>query len=176
MASSTSPYPLAAWWSGSAEERITEGKDNILYTPKYSQRVDELTIQYSIPVHSLAETYYEIKIGGIGSGGVVAIGLANHTPRGSTLPGWPLGSYGYHSDDGNFFDELGTRGTRIGDSFGVGDTVGCGLDEHAEIFFTRNGQILKTKIQVPFADVYPSVGFDRQCKCSWNQTVFSSNY
>ena len=39
-------------------------------------------------------------------------------------PGWDRCSFGYHSDDGNFFHGDGI-GEPMGLSFGVGDTVGC---------------------------------------------------
>jgi len=53
-------------------------------------------------------------------------------------------SWGYHGDDGAFFERLkGRRYDVEWFPYGQGDTVGCAIDfSKAEIFYTRNGKRL----------------------------------
>jgi hypothetical protein len=60
------------------------------------------------------------------------------------LPGWSIGSVGYHGDDGSLWNsdtyltQCAFRAT-----FGTGDTVGCGITlDRENIFFTKNGIII----------------------------------
>ena len=52
-------------------------------------------------------------------------------------------SWGYHSDDGNFFFSGDTNGygyNDYGPSFTTGDTIGCCLNfRNNTVFFTKNG-------------------------------------
>ena len=60
------------------------------------------------------------------------------------MPGWPGGEYrswGYHGDDGGIFMGQGEWSVQY-DKYGKGDTVGCGLDQQRQIFFTKNGTYL----------------------------------
>jgi hypothetical protein len=63
-------------------------------------------------------------------------------------PGWTIGRYwwGYHGDDGGFFDSDYPKVTR--DTYGSGDVVGCGVDEHGGIFFTKNGKKQGTSLGI----------------------------
>jgi hypothetical protein len=55
------------------------------------------------------------------------------------IPGWEPGSWAYHSDDGNLFLSRAS-GMKFGDTYGVGDVIGCGSDmDKDELFFTKNG-------------------------------------
>lgn len=71
----------------------------------------------------------------------VAIGICEKgVPLNGRFPGWERGSYGYHGDDGNFFQERGW-GANYGETYGPGDTVGCAVDlKNGAIFFTKNGK------------------------------------
>jgi hypothetical protein len=56
------------------------------------------------------------------------------------MVGWDCGSWGYHGDDGKLFVEDG-RGRPYGKTFGVGDTIGCGVDfDTGKAHFARNGE------------------------------------
>lgn len=51
-----------------------------------------------------------------------------------------LRSWGYHSDDGKAFSgETRGMGKNYGPTFERGDTVGCGLNNCGEMFFSLNG-------------------------------------
>ena len=55
------------------------------------------------------------------------------------MPGWKKGSWAYHGDDGKLFLN-GDQGVQFGDTYGVGDVIGCGSDmDGDELFFTKNG-------------------------------------
>lgn len=100
----------------------------------------------------------------------VAVGLGTHSfPLHSRMPGWDSTSFGYHGDDGGIFHASGGMVNHFGPSFGVGDTIGCGIDYVMQsIFFTLNGTFLghgwkgaqvETFLQ-DNNDVYPVVGID----------------
>ena len=92
------------------------------------------------------------------------------------MPGWDDYSYGYHGDDGGLYHEHGQRMRRAFPRFGVGDTVGCGIDFwKRSIFFTLNGEFLgygwtaQDKLldreNGPWA---PTIGIDTNCPVSVN--------
>ena len=102
----------------------------------------------------------------------VAVGLATHGfIRQKRLPGWDCSSFGYHGDDGAIFHGQGRSLATYGPRFGVGDTVGCGIDYAAgSIFFTLNGNNLGEA----FSNVcgtqylYPTVGVDAIISLEFN--------
>ena len=94
----------------------------------------------------------------------VAIGLSTATfHTSSKMPGWDRYSYGYHGDDGGIFHAGGVMVRRYGPTFGVGDTVGCGINyANQGIFFTLNGKFLGygwTGIDLT-DQLYPTIGID----------------
>ena len=109
----------------------------------------------------------------------VAIGLSTSRFRpASKMPGWDAHSFGYHSDDGGIFHGAGDMERQYGSTYGVGDTVGCGIDySHGEdggsIFFTLNGKFLGyawTNVAAISLgeDLYPTVGVDTNCPLEIN--------
>ena len=105
----------------------------------------------------------------------VAIGLATEDFSLHTrMPGWDRLSYGYHGDDGGLFHAKGTMIRPCGPKYGVGDTVGCGIDYVKRgIFFTYNGQFLgyafeNMKPNDLDRSLYPVVGMDTHCPVECN--------
>lgn len=109
----------------------------------------------------------------------VAIGLSTSRFRpAAKMPGWDAHSFGYHSDDGGIFHGAGDMERQYGSTYGVGDTVGCGIDySHGEgggsIFFTLNGKFLGyawTNVAAISLgeDMYPTVGVDTNCPLEIN--------
>jgi hypothetical protein len=105
----------------------------------------------------------------------VAIGLATEDFSLHTrMPGWDHLSYGYHGDDGGLFHAKGTMIRPCGPKYGVGDTVGCGIDYVKRgIFFTYNGQFLGYAFENMEPNdldrnLYPVVGMDTHCPVECN--------
>ena len=99
----------------------------------------------------------------------VAIGLATDDFGTGILPGWDQGSYGYHGDDGAIFHGSGQMLRHFGPVFGVGDTVGCGLNlETRSVFFTLNGEMLGVAFTNVTGSFYPAVGVDANVKIDFN--------
>lgn len=114
---------------------------------------------------------------------MIGIGFSSTKASVERLPGWEQESWAYHGDDGkSFFGESQGQGRPYGPMFGVGDTVGCGMNfSTGEAFFTKNGTflgmqdllLLKDKPQLTItlgiafhdlqtAQLYPSVGMKKQ--------------
>lgn len=74
----------------------------------------------------------------------IAVGLSTDGFQASVrMPGWDAYSYGYHGDDGGIFHSQGEMIRVYGPKYGVGDTVGCGVNyQNGGIFYTLNGNFL----------------------------------
>jgi hypothetical protein len=92
------------------------------------------------PPHLGEFAYFEVLVTACGEGCGVAVGMAA-AHEAARLPGWAPGSWGLHGDDGNLYAEGSNRS--CGPLWGLGDVVGCGVDEiKGELFFTLNGRFL----------------------------------
>lgn len=102
----------------------------------------------------------------------VAVGLATESFSLHTrMPGWDSQSYGYHGDDGGIFHAAGSMIKEYGSHFGVGDTIGCGVDYPKQaIFFTLNGVFLGYAfvLKDPVQDLFPVIGMDTNCPVECN--------
>jgi hypothetical protein len=109
---------------------------------------------------------YEMEMGNVPC---ISVGIACPSfPLRRKQPGWDRFSFGYHGDDGNFFHGDGI-GEPMGPSFGVGDTIGCGIiyqplsTRGCRLFFTKNGEHVGAYVlQSCFATLpwFPIVGLD----------------
>mmetsp|Transcript_37530 Transcript_37530/g.54901 ORF Transcript_37530/g.54901 Transcript_37530/m.54901 type:complete len:883 (+) Transcript_37530:543-3191(+) len=85
------------------------------------------------------------------------------------MPGWDDQSYGYHGDDGAFFHARKKMTHKHGPTFGVNDTVGCGIDYISKrIFYSWNGKFVgfafsKLDDSILRRGLYPTVGVDTNC-------------
>jgi hypothetical protein len=75
---------------------------------------------------------------------VICIGFSVRDLDLNKLPGWEVGSVGYHGDDGGLWNSNTNMTTcAFASTFGTGDTVGCGITlDRKRIFFTKNGIII----------------------------------
>ncbi len=75
---------------------------------------------------------------------MIGIGFSNNKASVERLPGWEHESWAYHGDDGkSFLGENQGQGRQYGPTFGVNDTVGCGVNFSTGCaFFTKNGVFL----------------------------------
>ena len=109
--------------------------------------------------------YFEIQILNGGTSRELGIGLGPSCYNLTSMPGWDIGSIGYHADDGSLF-----HSTPIGRIFGLDchlkDTMGCGVDYssqkhgHVTVWFTRNGTLAgpPEKFPLPKDGLYPLIG------------------
>ena len=109
--------------------------------------------------------YFEIKILSVGEFGVLGIGLGPSCYSLTAMPGWNIGSIGYHADDGRLYHSA-PYGRRFGVDCHLKDTMGCGVDYssqehgHVTVWFTRNGELAgpPEKFLLPKDGLYPLIG------------------
>jgi len=118
-------------------------------------------VQTQSPLSSPFIGYFEIQIIDLRESGVAAIGVAANGFPNNKQPGWITGSYGYHSDDGQKFHNIGS-GTPYGPTYTRNDVVGCGFNfKTNELFFTKNGKHLGVAFSgLPRSSLYPTIGLD----------------
>ncbi|KAE8165841.1 CTLH/CRA C-terminal to lish motif domain-containing protein [Aspergillus tamarii] len=131
-----------------------------------------LEVRYTGPVnkhdHEAAACgiyYFEITILSKPKEGMIGIGFSSNKASVERLPGWEQESWAYHGDDGkSFFGESQGQGRQYGPTFGVNDTVGCGVNFSTGCaFFTKNGVFLGNAFrELRNLKVYPSVGMKKQ--------------
>ncbi|SAM03725.1 hypothetical protein [Absidia glauca] len=104
--------------------------------------------------------YYEVKILSKGDDGFIGIGFCTKDNDLERLPGWDVGSFGYHGDDGHGFAGSGV-GRSYGPSYTTGDIIGCGVNfAEASAFYTKNGTMVGTAFtSIDLTKIYyPVVG------------------
>jgi hypothetical protein len=124
--------------------------------------------QFNLNLYAPVENDAEYRVAGLPD--CVAIGLASSTFCAHTrFPGWDSESYGYHGDDGGIFHGQGNKVAEFGPSFGVGDTIGCGINYRKQtIFFTLNGVYLGDAFSGIKGEFFPTVGIDAAVNINFN--------
>ncbi|KAL4917093.1 hypothetical protein BDW62DRAFT_211450 [Aspergillus aurantiobrunneus] len=160
------PMPLPSRWNDSDKyhglELPNDGLE-IRYTgPVHKQDHEAASVRADHPMPPQCGIYYfEITIHSKPKEGMIGIGFSNNKASVERLPGWEQESWAYHGDDGkSFFGENQGQGRPYGPTFGVKDTVGCGVNFSTGCaFFTKNGVFLGNAFrELRNLKVYPSVG------------------
>eukprot|EP00798_Chlamydomonas_sp_ICE-L_P022439 gene22438-29551_t len=126
-------------------------------TANSSNDVGSIQANFPSPTKQLLY-YFEMTVLGRGEMGTLAIGFSDKGFRCTRQPGWEANSYGYHGDDGHKFGGSG-KGEEYGPLFGSDDTVGAGIIwSTRDIFFTKNGVMLKTAFSNVRGCLIPTIG------------------
>ena len=106
--------------------------------------------------------YFEVEIINHRVNCAIGIGVGPHDNTLHGMPGWTARSFGYHSDDGNLFNQGGYVGLRFGPTCTKGDIMGCGIDYdglastgYVRLWFTKNS----TMVGAPVRAKVPPKGF-----------------
>ncbi|KAF0433485.1 SPRY-domain-containing protein [Gigaspora margarita] len=122
---------------------------------------DDAVIRTNNPIPLQCKLFYfEIDIIN-GNDGIIAIGFCTKLAELNKLPGCEKNSWGYHSDDGNFFD-CSELEEPYGPKFETSDTIGCCLNfRNNTVLYTKNG----VNLGIAFRDLkdlkdnlYPCIG------------------
>ncbi|KAI8332936.1 hypothetical protein BC941DRAFT_435826 [Chlamydoabsidia padenii] len=111
------------------------------------------------------EITYKVKIepGAEDNDGHIAIGFCGEYSRLDRLPGCDEYSWGFHGENGSLTGgSTGqTKRRKYEACFGVGDTIGCGIDfSNNTLFYTKNGIYLGTAFwNINGKHIYPFIGF-----------------
>ncbi|KAL2824770.1 hypothetical protein BDW59DRAFT_172700 [Aspergillus cavernicola] len=165
-----SPMPLPSRWSDSDKypglELPNEGLELRYTGPVNKQDHEAAAVRADHPMPPQCGIYYfEITIHSKLKEGMIGIGFSSNKASVERLPGWEQESWAYHGDDGkSFFGENQGQGRNYGPTFGVNDTVGCGVNFSTGCaFFTKNGGFLGNAFrELRNLKVYPSVGVKKQ--------------
>ncbi|KAL6235734.1 hypothetical protein BDW75DRAFT_230115 [Aspergillus navahoensis] len=158
--------PLPSRWSDSDKypglELLNDGLEIRYNGPVNKQDHEAASVRADHPMPPQCGIYYfEITIHSKPKEGMIGIGFSNNKASVERLPGWEQESWAYHGDDGkSFFGENQGQGRQYGPTFGVNDTVGCGVNFSTGCaFFTKNGVFLGNAFKdLRNLKVYPSVG------------------
>ncbi|KAL4743042.1 hypothetical protein BDV11DRAFT_202260 [Aspergillus similis] len=158
--------PLPSRWSDSDKypglELLSDGLEIRYNGPVNKQDHEAASVRADHPMPPQCGIYYfEITIHSKPKEGMIGIGFSNNKASVERLPGWEQESWAYHGDDGkSFFGENQGQGRQYGPTFGVNDTVGCGVNFSTGCaFFTKNGVFLGNAFkELRNLKVFPSVG------------------
>ena len=128
-------------------------------------RIVPTTVKFDYPMSS-EWNYFEIQILNEGALREMGIGVGPVDYTLYALPGWEIGSIGYHADNGGFYYSALNSGHVFGMKCHCSDTMGCGVDYssqeygHVTVWFTRNRKLAgpPEKIPLPKDGLYPLIG------------------
>ena len=176
------PYDsdIIGWWRTS---NVTIKNGIIMYAGK--QNTKRLPIgfaQVAQTIDGQTLSYYEVEILQTGQKCRISVGMATPCYSIEAHPGWYADSVAFHGDDGRLFNAVG-KGVPFCHPWKQGDVVGIGIRnlhtgeqgegqytcchrEEAQVFFTCNGtEIGSTTIEVPFGQLYPTIGMHSLGEC-----------
>ncbi|KAJ8130645.1 hypothetical protein O1611_g2981 [Lasiodiplodia mahajangana] len=119
-------------------------------------------IRANYPMPGTWTYYFEITIEEDAHDQIIGVGFCDEQAPLNSMIGWDPGSWGYHGDDGNIFATTG-HGDFYSDSYGRGDTIGCGVNFAKETaFFTLNGELVGPAFHGIKGKLYPAVSFSTE--------------
>ncbi|RIB22137.1 concanavalin A-like lectin/glucanase domain-containing protein [Gigaspora rosea] len=123
----------------------------------------DVVIRTDNPIPSQCKLFYfEIDVINNENNGTIAIGFCSRSAEQNKMPGCEKNSWGYHSDDGNFF-ECSVIDMPYGPTFTTGDTIGCCLNfRNNTAFYTKNGVNLGIAFRDLKDNLYPCIGIKSQ--------------
>ncbi|KAJ3547132.1 hypothetical protein NM208_g1667 [Fusarium decemcellulare] len=152
------------------------GLDIVCGAPDLATPLDRISVRADspFPPRQLGQSYFELKIqeapnptatdlqestGSTGDppGLRISIGFTGEfcNLKGRHA-GWNVWSVGYHGDDGNIYEQSGEGKHQTHRTFGIGNTIGCGIDyEKDKYFFTLDAEGSDSVI---FRKLYPCIG------------------
>ena len=74
----------------------------------------------------------------------------------TSLPGWAPGSWGYHGDDGQKYEN--NTGAMYAETFTTKDVIGCRVYLSQDVTFFKNGTSLGVAFRGISGKLYPAVG------------------
>lgn len=153
------------WNNNDCASLLTIGADGLTIafagTGKHTDRdAASVRANFPMPQRHCAIYYWETLIISKGQHGYIGVGFCLKSVNLQRLPGWELGSYGTHCDDGRAFCSRG-YGDVFSPTYTTGDTIGCGIDwtsENGRAFYVKNGVFIGYAFENLKGTFYPSVG------------------
>ncbi|KAL6078448.1 hypothetical protein QOT17_001619 [Balamuthia mandrillaris] len=159
--------PPTGWSSGSLSSSKLSVKGlklKNIKAPKTSS--DSVQANGSFRAGKSGVSFFEVTISSLASGTTVAVGFTTRCdcfPASGALPGWLPGTHGFHSDDWSYFGGAGQPRATYPQAKRIqaGDTIGCGLTNGGELFFTVNTTLVARALQLDENTVCtPIIGVD----------------
>ncbi|KAH6690215.1 hypothetical protein BKA61DRAFT_286666 [Leptodontidium sp. MPI-SDFR-AT-0119] len=163
------------WEMEGVETTVTENGCGLEHAGEY-----RISLTANRPISSgLTKFYYEVSIlelEGCLSNPEVAIGFCTISDKSLLeFPGWPKRgaasskSWAYHGDNGGFYSYLSINEVFIGEPYGPGDTIGCGVDfATGKIWYTRNGEMIEEGFNNVMGRLFPVLGLCDKVKLETN--------
>ncbi|KAF7723012.1 hypothetical protein EC973_002428 [Apophysomyces ossiformis] len=155
---------LPTYWNHKDKDQHIEiGRNglDLAYAGQGKDDSEAACVRANFPMRSQCGIYYfEMQVISRGDEGYIGIGFCTGVNDLDRLPGWDIGSWGYHGDDGQAFAGCGT-GKGYGPCFTTGDVIGCGVNfADKTAFYTKNGVHLGTAFHSinTTAPLFPCIG------------------
>ncbi|XHG01919.1 hypothetical protein AWENTII_005288 [Aspergillus wentii] len=174
-------HPPSCWSAADKHEQLTISENGVQLSdfnpgePISESPTEPMVARadHSVPAGSKGY-YYEVTI--LESNvpnPAVAIGYCDKYAQLDKMPGWnnaEAPTWGYHGDDGRAYHYLHDcgEGQDYAESYGPGDTIGCGVDfVTGIIFYTRNGIRLGNAFEEVKGRLFPALGLHDGSTTVW---------